>query len=73
MSNQKPRKQMPASRVMIRFVYDGGAADIKGEWVNAQRAWENGFMMPNENYRVKRIEFEQVELPPRVRQGEGAA
>jgi hypothetical protein len=68
MSSQRPRRQLTAAQVLVRFVYDGGVADIKGEWVTAQRAWENGFMMPNENYRVKRIEFEQVELPPRVRQ-----
>ena len=55
--------------------FRGGRAEIKGQWVNVLEGWQNGFIMPNSRYRSKviRVEFEQVELPPRVRQRPGPA
>jgi hypothetical protein len=56
--------ELMTSDLMVRFVYEH---DIKGEWVNAHTAWQNGFMVSDENYRVIRLDFERRERPPRVR------
>jgi len=55
------KKNLPVSRVEVRFVYEG---EIKGEWVDledAMRTW----LTPASGRRVDRVEFIEKERPPR--------
>lgn len=52
---------LPASKIEVRFVYEGG---VKGEWVDLTEAMKT-WMTPHAGLRVNRVEFNEKERPRR--------
>jgi hypothetical protein len=51
------KRNLPVSRVQVRFVYEGG---IKGEWVDLTRALQL-WLTPAKGLTVNRVEFNEKE------------
>lgn len=52
----------------VRFVYtDDGGNTIYGIWVNARDAFDNGFLTPNEDFKVTSLQFDSEDRTERYR------